>query len=109
MDCYAIMRIGGMIDMAFQIDNSGLIAAAGTYNSACTTYATSRAKIKTAMDSPLWNDKGGSDWTEVATAANTEFEKIETNLALNRKLLNEMVSKAAATQQTVRTNVQKLY
>ena len=95
----------------FIIKNSDLIAAANDYKNACGTYATQMDNLKNELNNVTaqWKDEIAEVWQGLVPGTVTDLEKIRTNLAYNNNLLKDVADKASQLQDTIKTEINKLY
>ena len=95
----------------FIIKNSDLISAASDYKNACTAYETQMENLKTELNNVTaqWKDEVSEIWQGLVPETITDLEKIQTNLAYNNNLLKDVANKAAELQNTIKSEINKLY
>lgn len=97
--------------MAFIVKVAELNTAAQDYSSAATNYDTHSTALLNAMNitDANWSDEAGNQWRAITDKATQELTKIKGNLDSNSKLLSEVASKAAATQEKVTAGIGGIY
>ena len=97
--------------MAFIVKIAELNTAAEDYSTAAANYETHSTALLDAMNitDANWSDEAGNQWRTITEKATQELTKIKGNLDRNSKLLSEVATSAAATQEKVTAGIGGIY